>query len=156
MQNSIIAKINQSQEKKRPNFQVGDKVSVSVRLKEGDKERVQIFRGVVILKQPKSGKGPGSTFTVRKISAGVGVERIFPIHSPFIEKIEVESSSDVRRSRLFFLRNLTGKKARLKESENFGDAIAMADAASLAAERDAAAAAATDAAPADAEAKSKK
>jgi large subunit ribosomal protein L19 len=144
VQNSIIDKINQSQEKKRPNFQVGDKVSVSVRLKEGDKERVQIFRGVVILKQPKSGKGPGSTFTVRKISAGVGVERIFPIHSPFIEKIEVESSSDVRRSRLFFLRNLTGKKARLKESENFGDAIAMADAASLAAERDAAAAASAE------------
>lgn len=127
MQNSIIDKINQSQEKKRPNFHVGDKVSVSVRLKEGDKERVQVFRGVVILKQPKSGKGPGSTFTVRKISAGVGVERIFPIHSPFIEKIEIETSSDVRRSRLYFLRNLTGKKARLKESEHFGDAIAASD-----------------------------
>jgi large subunit ribosomal protein L19 len=124
VQNSIIDKINKSQEKVRPNFQVGDKVSVSVRLKEGDKERIQIFKGVVILKQPKSGKGPGSTFTVRKISAGVGVERIFPIHSPFIEKIDVESSSDVRRSRLYFLRELTGKKARLKESESFADAIA--------------------------------
>lgn len=124
MQNSIIEKINTSQEKKRPDFQVGDKVSVSVRLKEGDKERIQLFRGVVILKQPKSGKGPGATFTVRKVSSGVGVERIFPIHSPIIEKIEVESSSDVRRSRLYFLRTLTGKKARLKESETFGDAIA--------------------------------
>lgn len=123
MQNHIIEKINQSQEKKRPDFQVGDRVSVSVRLKEGDKERIQIFRGVVVVKQPKSGKGPGSTFTVRKISAGVGVERIFPIHSPVIEKIEVESSSDVRRSRLYFLRRLTGKKARLKESERFGDVV---------------------------------
>ncbi len=125
MQNSIIEKINKAQEKKRPSFQVGDKVSVSVRLKEGDKERIQIFRGVVVVKQPKSGQGPGATFTVRKISAGVGVERIFPIHSPVIEKIEVESSSDVRRSRLYFLRRLTGKKARLKESERFGDAIAV-------------------------------
>jgi large subunit ribosomal protein L19 len=127
VQNSIIEKINTSQEKKRPNFKVGDKVSVSVRLKEGDKERTQIFRGVVVLKQPKSGKGPGATFTVRKISAGVGVERIFPIHSPVLEKIEIESSSDVRRSRLFFLRKLTGKKARLKESETFAEAIAASD-----------------------------
>src|SRR5947208_11322359 len=63
---------------------------------EGDKERIQAFRGVVISKQPKSGTGPGATFTVRKISAGVGVERIFPVHSPFIEKIDVESSSSVR------------------------------------------------------------
>ncbi|MBY0371585.1 50S ribosomal protein L19 [bacterium] len=124
MQDSIIDKINQSQEKKRPDFAVGDKVSVSVRLKEGDKERVQIFRGVVVVKHPKSGKGPGATFTVRKISAGVGVERIFPIHSPYIEKIEIDSSSDVRRSRLYFLRTLTGKKARLKEAERFGDALA--------------------------------
>lgn len=127
MQNQIIDKINNSQEQKRPNFQVGDRVSVSVRLKEGDKERVQVFRGVVILKQPKSGRGPGATFTVRKISAGVGVERIFPIHSPILEKIEIESSSDVRRSRLFFLRELTGKKARLKEKERFGDAIAVTE-----------------------------
>jgi len=125
VQDSIIAKINQSQEQKRPDFSVGDKVSVSVRLKEGDKERIQMFRGVVILKQPKSGRGPGATFTVRKISCGVGVERIFPIHSPYIEKIDIDSSSDVRRSRLFFLRKLTGKKARLKESERFGDAIAV-------------------------------
>ena len=124
MQDSIIAKINQAQEKKRPDFSVGDKVSVSVRLKEGDKERIQIFRGVVVVKQPKSGKGPGATFTVRKISAGVGVERIFPIHSPFIDKLEIDSSSDVRRSRLFFLRKLTGKKARLKEAERFGEALA--------------------------------
>ncbi len=124
MQNSIISKINKDQEKKRPSFAVGDKVGVSVRLKEGDKERIQVFRGIVVLKSPKSGKGPGATFTVRKISAGVGVERIFPIHSPSIDKIEVESSSEVRRSRLYFLRSLTGKKARLKEAERFGDFVA--------------------------------
>ncbi len=123
MQDPILEKLDQSQVKKRPNFQVGDRVSVSVRLKEGDKERIQIFRGVVIVKHPKSGKGPGATFTVRKISEGVGVERIFPVHSPFVEKIEVETSSEVRRSRLFYLRSLRGKKARLKESERFGEEV---------------------------------
>jgi large subunit ribosomal protein L19 len=115
--------------KKRPNFHVGDRVSVSVRLKEGDKERIQIFRGVVIVKHPKSGKGPGATFTVRKISEGVGVERIFPVHSPFVEKIDIEASSDVRRSRLFYLRSLRGKKARLKETERFGDELLVTDGA---------------------------
>lgn len=120
MQDPIIQKINAAQTKQRTDFRVGDRVSVSVRLKEGDKERIQIFKGVVILKRPKSGKGPHSTFTVRKISEGVGVERIFPTHSPFIDKIEVESSGRVRRSRLFFLRALKGKKARLKETERFG------------------------------------
>lgn len=121
MQNSIIDKIEKSQQKKRPRFDVGDKVSVSVRLKEGDKERLQAFKGIVISKHPKSGLGPNATFTVRKISEGVGVERIFPVHSPFIEKLEVESSSAVRRSRLYYLRSLKGKKARLKEAERFGD-----------------------------------
>jgi large subunit ribosomal protein L19 len=120
MQNQILENINKAQEKKRPNFRVGDRVNVSVRLKEGDKERIQAFKGLVISKTPKSGKGPGATFTVRKISEGVGVERIFPIHSPFIEKIDIETSSEVRRSRLYFLRELKGKKARLKESERFG------------------------------------
>jgi len=123
VQNSIIEKINQSQEKKRPAFAIGDKISVHVRLKEGDKERVQVFRGVVISRQPKSGKGSAATFTVRKISEGVGVERIFPIHSPFIEKIDIDSSSKVRRSRLYYLRALKGKKARLKEADRFGDLI---------------------------------
>jgi len=98
-------------------------VVVSVRLKEGDKERIQAFRGVVISKQPKSGKGASATFTVRKVSEGVGVERIFPVHSPAIEKLEVESSSEIRRSRLYYLRNLAGKKARLKEAERFGEII---------------------------------
>lgn len=126
MQNSIIDKINQSQERKRPRFEVGDKISVHVRLKEGDKERIQVFRGVVISRQPKSGKGPSATFTVRKISEGVGVERIFPVHSPIIEKIEIDSSSKVRRSRLYYLRELKGKKARLKEAERFGDIVVAA------------------------------
>ncbi len=123
MRNSIIESIEQAYLKKRAHFQVGDRVNVSVRLKEGDKERVQAFKGVVIAKQPKSGKGPQATFTVRKISEGVGVERIFPVHSPFVENIEVEGSGEVRRSRLYFLRGLQGKKARLKEKERFGDLV---------------------------------
>ena len=127
MQNQIISTINKAQEKKRPKFRVGDRVSISVRLKEGDKERIQAFKGLVISKSPKSGMGPSATFTVRKISEGVGVERIFPVHSPFIEKIEVEASSQVRRSRLYFLRERKGKKARLKESERFGDDVVVAD-----------------------------
>lgn len=123
MQNSIISSINQSQEKNRPAFRVGDRVVVTIRLKEGDKERLQAFKGVVIAKQPKSGKGPGAMFTVRKVSEGVGVEKIFPIHSPVIESIKVESSSEVRRSRLYYLRGLKGKKARLKEAEVFADLV---------------------------------
>ena len=123
MQNTIIESVNRSQEKKRPQFHVGDRVVVNIRLKEGDKERLQAFRGVVISKQPKSGKGPGAMFTVRKISEGVGVEKILPIHSPFVESIQVETSSDVRRSRLYYLRSLKGKKARLKESETFADLV---------------------------------
>jgi len=123
VQNSIISAINKAQEKNRPSFRVGDRVVVNVRLKEGDKERIQAFRGVVIAKQPKSGRGPGAMFTVRKISEGVGVEKIFPIHSPAIDSIKVETSSDVRRSRLYYLRSLKGKKARLKESEAFADLI---------------------------------
>jgi len=123
VRNSIIESVEKSQLKKRPAFRVGDRVNVSVRLKEGDKERIQAFRGIVISKQPKSGNGPQATFTVRKISEGVGVERIFPVHSPFIEKIDIETSSEVRRSRLYYLRNLQGKKARLKEAERFGEDV---------------------------------
>jgi large subunit ribosomal protein L19 len=125
VQNQVLGKLNQATFKKRPRFSVGDRVSVSVRLKEGDKERIQIYRGVVIQKAPKTGNHPGATFTVRKISSGVGVERVFPLHSPFIEKISVESSANVRRSRLFYLRNLSGKKARLKEAAaGFEDLVA--------------------------------
>lgn len=124
MQDAILDKVSKANMKKRPDFAVGDRVSVSVRLKEGDKERIQVYRGVVIEKTPKSGNHSGATFTVRKVSSGVGVERIFPLHSPVIEKIQVESSAQVRRSRLFFLRALSGKKARLKEATGFEDLVA--------------------------------
>ena len=116
MQNSIIAKINASQEKaNRPDFRVGDRVSVSVRLKEGDKERIQIFRGVVLQKHPISGKGPHATFTVRKVSDGIGVERTFPISSPNIDGIILNKAGKVRRAKLYFLRERSGKSARIKE-----------------------------------------
>ena len=97
-----------------PEFAAGDNVTVHYRIREGEKVRVQPFRGNVL--QIRGGKSnPNRTFTVRKISSGVGVERIFPIYSPNIEKIEVNKRGKVRRARLFYLRELTGKKARIKE-----------------------------------------
>ncbi|HCY05729.1 MAG: 50S ribosomal protein L19 [Erysipelotrichaceae bacterium] len=95
-----------------PEFRSGTTVKVHVRIREGDKTRIQIFEGVVIKKQ---GKGIGETFTVRKISNGIGVERTFPIHSPIIEKIEVVRIGKVRRAKLFYLRGRSGKAARIKE-----------------------------------------
>ena len=124
MQDAIIEKLTKAQLRNHPKFRVGDRINVFVRLKEGDKERVQAFRGVVIGKHPKSGAGTSATFTVRKVSEGVGVERIFPVHSPFIEKIEVETTAKVRRSRLYYLRELKGRKARLKGSERFSELVA--------------------------------
>ena len=94
-------------------FRVGDTVKVHVIIREGNKERIQIFRGDVIAKRRT---GPGATFTVRKISFGVGVERVFPIHSKMIKKIEVVRRGKVRRAKLYYLRNLKGKAARLKEA----------------------------------------
>ena len=96
-----------------PEFKVGDSVRVHVKIKEGDKERVQVFAGTVIARD--GGAAATSTFTVRRISFGVGVEKVFPIHSPFVEKVEVERSARIRRAKLYYLRNLTGKKARLRE-----------------------------------------
>lgn len=93
-------------------FRVGDTVKVHVIIREGNKERIQIFRGEVIAKR---GKGVGATFIVRKISFGVGVERVFPLHSLMIKKIEVVRRGKVRRAKLYYLRNLRGKAARLKE-----------------------------------------
>jgi large subunit ribosomal protein L19 len=93
-------------------FRIGDTVRVHLRVVEGEKERVQVFQGVVI---KRKGAGPSQNFTVRKVSYGIGVERIFPVHSPRIEKIEVVRSGRVRRAKLYFLRKLRGKKARLKE-----------------------------------------
>jgi len=95
-----------------PSFREGDTVRVHARIREGEKERIQVFEGVVIRK--RNGR-TGATFTVRKVSYGIGVERIFPLHSPLIDKIEVVTRGKVRRSRLYYLRGLRGKAARIKE-----------------------------------------
>jgi len=100
-----------------PALRAGDQVKVHTKIKEGDKERIQVFEGVVIAKREG---GPRGTFTVRKVSYGVGVERIFPTHSPRIDKIEVVNHGEVRRSRLFYLRDLKGKAARLTHDEGAG------------------------------------
>jgi large subunit ribosomal protein L19 len=97
--------------KDHPPFRPGDTLRVHVRVKEGDKERIQMFEGVCIRRR---GNGTSETFTVRKVSYGVGVERIFPVHAPVVEKVEIKSRGHVRRSRLYFLRELQGKKARLR------------------------------------------
>lgn len=115
MQNKLIEEITQSQLK--PNvasFNVGDNVSVDVLIKDGDKERIQKFEGVVIAKR---NGGIEESFTVRKISNGVGVERIFPLHSPNVKDITVTRRGKVRRAKLYYLRNLTGKAARIKEKK---------------------------------------
>lgn len=101
--------------KEYPEFKSGDTIVVRYRIIEGNKERVQNFKGVVI---QRKGSGSTATFTVRKMSGGVGVERIFPVYSPFIEGIEVSKQGRVRRARIFYLRNLTGKKARIKEKRH--------------------------------------
>lgn len=106
-----------SQNKKAtyPEFKAGDTITVTYRIKEGDKDRLQKFKGVVI---QISGATPYTkTFTVRKISNGIGVERIFPYESPFIDSIELNKVGKVRRARIFYLRNLAGKKARIKEKK---------------------------------------
>lgn len=95
-----------------PNFRSGDTLVVHVRIVEGTRERIQLFEGVVI---KRNGGGISETFTVRKISYGVGVERTFPVHTPKIEKIEVKRRGKVRRAKLYYLRALTGKKARIPE-----------------------------------------
>ena len=95
-----------------PKFKAGDTITVYYKIKEGNKERTQLFRGVVIQRR---GTGHTATFTVRKMSGNVGVERIIPINSPFIEKIEMNKFGKVRRARIFYLRALTGKKARIKD-----------------------------------------
>ena len=95
-----------------PQFTPGDKIKVHVKIKEGEKERVKVFQGTVIARR---GSGTGATFTVRKMSSGVGVERIFPLYSPNIAKIEHVRTGQVRRSKLYYLRDLTGKSARIKE-----------------------------------------
>jgi len=109
---SAIELVEKSQLAQRPAMRSGDTVRVHVRVKEGDKERIQIFEGIVI--NLRRG-GVRSSFTVRKVSFGQGVERIFPMHSPIIQKVDVVRSAKVRRAKLYFLRELKGKAARMKE-----------------------------------------
>jgi large subunit ribosomal protein L19 len=101
---------NETLRRDLPPFKVGDTVAVHVKVREGDKERIQVFQGLVMRRR---GGGVGETFTVRKISSGVGVERIFPVQSPLVTKVDIKSRGYVRRARLYYLRDLSGKKARL-------------------------------------------
>ena len=98
-----------------PKFKAGDTITVTYRIKEGDKERLQKFRGTVI--QLRGASAATRTFTIRKVANGIGVERIFPFESPFIESIELNKVGKVRRARIFYLRELSGKKARIKEKK---------------------------------------
>ena len=108
-----------------PDFKAGDTITVSLKIKEGDKFRLQNFRGVVI--QIKGADPFTKTFTVRKVSGGIGVERIFPFQSPAIDKIEVNKHGKVRRARIYYLRQLSGKKARIKEKTYVGKTAATAE-----------------------------
>ena len=114
MRTSIFDKISNEQLRKdaHPEFGIGDTVKIHVRIKEGEKERVQLFTGVVIA---RDGTGNSETITVRRTSHGEGVERVFPLHSPAVVKIERERAGKVRRAKLYYLRDRTGKKARVKE-----------------------------------------
>ncbi|MDO4213668.1 MAG: 50S ribosomal protein L19 [Bacteroidales bacterium] len=113
--NLVEQSFSQNKTATYPKFKAGDTITVTYRIKEGDKDRLQNFRGVVI---QICGSTPFTrTFTVRKISNGVGVERIFPYESPFIDKIELNKVGKVRRARIFYIRDLAGKKARIKEAK---------------------------------------
>lgn len=112
---TLLQKFKAEQEKNIPDLRPGDTIKVHQKIKEGEKERIQIFEGIIIAR--KNGKGISGTMTVRKIVDGVGVERIFQIHSPSIEKIDVVSHAKVRRAKLNYLRTAKGSKARLKRKE---------------------------------------
>ncbi|MBI3209178.1 MAG: 50S ribosomal protein L19 [Candidatus Solibacter usitatus] len=115
MTNSILTKVfNNNKRAVVPEFEIGDTIRVQVRIREGDKERLQAFEGTVIARK---NTGLGENITVRKVSFGHGVERIFPIHAPVIDSISVVRTGRVRRSKLYYLRNLRGKAARLRERE---------------------------------------
>jgi large subunit ribosomal protein L19 len=111
---TVIESLERAQLRRVPNFQAGDRVRVHFQVIEGTRRRTQVFEGVVIKRQ---GHGARETFTVRKQSFGVGVERTFPVHSPKIEKIEVAAIGDVSRAKLYFLRDKVGKKARIREKQ---------------------------------------
>jgi large subunit ribosomal protein L19 len=110
----VIDTVERAQMTERPPMKAGDTVRVHVKVREGDKERIQVFEGVVI---GMHRGGARASFTVRKVSFGQGVERIFPLHSPIIDRIEVVRSARVRRAKLYFLRNLRGKAARMRETK---------------------------------------
>jgi len=112
---NAIDKINAENFSKKPfAFKVGDEVRVGVKIREGDKDRIQNFIGQVIA---RDGEGANETFTVRRISFGVGVEKVFPVHSPFIDHVDIERSPTARRAKLYYLRELRGKKAKLREKQ---------------------------------------
>lgn len=122
---TILNAIEKPQMKQNiPSFRVGDTVKVHAKVVEGDKERIQIFEGVVIGRQ---GSGAREAVRVRKLSYGVGVERLFPVHSPMVDKIELAKQGKVRRAKLYFLRELRGKAARIKEKERVYAAAVVAD-----------------------------
>ena len=121
---NIIQSLEKAQLKEGiPSFRVGDTVRVHAKVVEGDKERIQVYEGVVIGRQ---GAGAREVIRVRKLSYGVGVERLFPLHSPMIDKIEISKQGKVRRAKLYFLRELRGKAARIKEKERTLAAVAGA------------------------------
>lgn len=125
----ILEKIGNEQLRKNlPNFRAGDTLRVHCKIREGDKERIQVFEGVCLRRHRG---GVSASFTVRKVSYGVGVERVFPLHSPLIDRIEVTSSGKVRRSRLYYLRKLSGKAARIEGRyvETEGEEVVIDEAA---------------------------
>ena len=114
MQNALLTKVINKNKRELPTFRPGDTIRVHVKIKEGDKERLQAFEGTVIARK---NTGLGETITVRKVSFGQGVERIFPVHAPVIDHIDVVRTGRVRRSKLYYLRHLKGKAARLRERD---------------------------------------
>ncbi len=114
---TVIDKLERAQLRRVPDFSPGDRVKVHFQVVEGERRRTQLFEGIVIARQ---GSGARETFTVRKQSFGVGVERTFPVHSPKIEKIEVAARGDVRRAKLYYLRDRVGKRARVRERDYYG------------------------------------
>ena len=128
MKNRLLEKIDVENRRKEnvPEFKIGDNVRVHVKIREGDKERVQAFEGTVIA---RDGHGATETFTLRRISYGEGVERVFPVYSPALEKIELERPGKARRAKLYYLRDKAGKDARIKEQTQVKPAAAPAAAA---------------------------
>ena len=113
---NMVSSVEEAFRREVPQFNIGDTVRIHVRVVEGDKERIQPFEGVVI---GRKGSGIKETFMLRKVSHGIGVERLFPVHSPVIEKLEVIRQVDVRRAKLYYLRDMKGNAAKVKEKEHF-------------------------------------